>query len=83
MGGNYATALESMFREGQGAKQGAPRERRATNSMLANALLAHAVRRALCQGWGREVGGRALHSKKQICLDHSVHAADEVEPGEV
>jgi hypothetical protein len=37
----------------------------------------------LCQGWGREVGGRALHSKKQIHLARWVHAASEVEPGEV
>lgn len=34
----------------------------------------------LNQGWGGEVGGRALHSKKQLHLDYSEQAAAEVEP---
>lgn len=83
VGGNYASTLESLSREGQREKQSAPEGRRAAGSTWANVLLAHAVRRALCLGWGREVGGRALHSKKQICMDHSVHAVDGVEPGEM
>lgn len=37
----------------------------------------------LSKGWGQEVGGRALHSKKQPHLAHSEQAAAEVEPGEV
>lgn len=55
----------------------------ATNSTLGNMLFAHAVRRALLPRLGQTDRWLGITHWEICFLDHSVHAADEIEPGEM
>lgn len=69
-----STFGESLSGEGPGAKQGTPRVG-GQQAQSWHMLLSPLRRGELSARAGAGGGGRALHSKKQIHLDHSVHAA--------